>query len=156
MMTILQCEEDDASFTHVTNDTHELTIFNTTALEKYLRATKTMPEWVTVSQEHAQLILDTHGVEQEHLDRLTDACLRRPIIFAKWFDGSDVLIDGNHRFVYASLKAGKDEILAWMVQPNIWRHFTIEIPAFTDLRKYLKFSTGRTFPDDVVITVRRY
>lgn len=156
MMTIFQCQPLDHSFTHVTNDTHELTVFNTTALEKYLRATKTMPEWVDLSREHAQLMLDNHGVEQEHVDRLTPECLRRPVIFIEWFDKTHILVDGNHRFVYAHFKARKKEILTWIVKPNIWKHFTIEIPPTTDVREYLLVSTGRTFPDDVVITARRY
>lgn len=151
MMHILECDPFDQQFTHMTAD-NMLTVFNTSALERHLQRTLTIPEWIAIVKEQVALIERDNGVEQEHLARLKDNCLAQPIIFCECLDGTHILVDGNHRFVYAARK-GKTEVLAWLVKRDVWERFIIDISELPDLHNFVKWSIGKIIPKDVPITV---
>lgn len=154
MMTLDQCSPMDQSFTHVTLD-NELTIFNTSAIDRHLRHKLVTPEWIKIIREQVETVVKNHGVEPEHMKRLNDDCLSRPCIFVEWRDGTHILVDGNHRLVYAHLRK-KKEILGWLVKQQVWKDFTIKVPPEMNLRDYIKAATGRIIPNDVIINVGRY
>lgn len=157
MMSVLDSKQMDQMFIHLSND-NELMVINTSALTRHLMATNTLPEWIAIQQEQADFIERSHGVDKKRLELITDEHLNFPVISIEFIEGTYLLIDGNHRVVYAA-RQKKTEILGWLVPQSVWKDYVMnlfEVLRPEDLHTYVAITLGREIPYDTVITVGRY
>lgn len=86
-------------------------------------------------------LIQSRGVEEQHLNRLDKRRLEVPVIYVTWPDGSYVLVDGVHRFV-KRLRSGLRETRTIILQFPVWRAFLID-----HLRGRVTDAAGAVIPD---------
>jgi hypothetical protein len=70
---------------------------------------------------HVQFVIDNRGVDEFHInERLTDDMLEKPGLMCAWPDGTQLVVDGNHRYV-ARFRRGKPHMAFWVFPEAVWR-----------------------------------
>ena len=102
--------------------------------EEFSWAVQRLAEWANkhaetfitpVERIGALMFVRDRGIEQHRLERLDPACLLDPIVYLDWGDGTQLLLDGHHRYVYAAMN-GFTEILAHMLTHEQVEPFRVE------------------------------
>ena len=100
--------------------------FNATAIIRAISYRRITPNFATLDL--IPSVIDTiekhHGVDQVHLDRLTDDMLSSPILIAEFNDGANLVIDGNHRIV-KRFKKGFKTVDAVIVNEPDWTPYLV-------------------------------
>lgn len=116
------------AFTYVEED-GTVTNFAITQLVAALSAAhakgKIEPVHIPIEADFAQYCLTNRGIEQHRLDRLTEKHLEEPLVFAQWAGGTQLLIDGHHRYVKHS-QLGHEIAPAFILPEVLWRLFVID------------------------------
>jgi len=126
-MKFLDCAITDETYTHIENTVKPtvVTVINTSQAVAWVKRTHLEVSYVGVTDEYAGQILKRNGVNMDHVERLTASDLKRPILFLDWGDGTQVLADGNHRYMLAHRLKRKD-IRCWIVERKDWQQFVVE------------------------------
>lgn len=109
---------------------HRWLHINTSAILRDILARKVdaHPQYVPVDPDQADYVMRNHGVEAQHLARLTPKHLEVPILVLLFPPDYTVIADGNHRFVKA-WKLGLPELPAFIVSQEQWEPYVItDIP----------------------------
>lgn len=89
---------------------------------------------VHLDPQFAQFCIRSRGIEWPRCDRWfrifqgPAKVSPEPLLFCHFPDGSNLLIDGTHRYVAAAM-AGLRELPAWIVPEIIWRRYLVDLPA---------------------------
>lgn len=78
--------------------------------------------WLTLTVPWYLQILEKSGVEDEHLERITEKRLATPLISVVWPDNTQNLIDGNHRYI-KGMRLGMKELRVAVIHYNDWKFF---------------------------------
>ncbi|AHC30589.1 hypothetical protein CC53_gp172 [Rhizobium phage vB_RleS_L338C] len=91
--------------------------------ERYLK-----PIVIEVDHDYAKHIFRACGIEQHRLLRITPQVIaQRPVLYVELGDGSHKLVDGNHRYLKASLLGWKD-VPAYLFKKKLADDFELDIP----------------------------
>jgi hypothetical protein len=129
-------------FTHQDFDTGKITII---AIERLMKsnAYRLRPKVsIPVEQDQARYFYENRGIERHRLSKFFGVPIRDPVTLLKWGDGSDLLADGNHRYVAAALK-GESCILAKILPRSVWAPFIVNnIPEEFDGEAFERYKSG--------------
>lgn len=79
-------------------------------------------------EDQMQSVIENQGIEEYHVNtRLTDEILEKPGLMCEWPDGSQLVVDGNHRYV-ARYRRGKSFMAFWIFPESIWRRALLVSP----------------------------
>ena len=121
-MKFNQLTPTEALFTWIDPDTHEQLTFAVDRLVAAVAALEIV--LVPVDQEVAERYRRERGIEQHRLQRMTPDALQQPICLATMPDGTHLMIDGHHRYVYAaSIQA--HSIQAHLIPEETWKECLI-------------------------------
>lgn len=86
-----------------------------------------------VTAEMAAIIANGHGIEAEHLaTRISEEFLHTPGIMCAFADGTQLLVDGNHRFVKRA-QCGLQFMQFWLLPETAWRNALVALPAVLEM-----------------------
>lgn len=72
-------------------------------------------------------VMRNHGIEPEHITKITPADIERPGILADLPDDTSILVDGNHRYVARFLR--QDNTMSmWRVPEQVWKRCLVLMP----------------------------
>lgn len=115
-------------FTHIDDKTGVVTTYSITHLWQAVQhAVKEglKPSRVHIDRKFAKFVREERGIERYRLNRIKKKHLNEPVLFATQFDGSNLLIDGSHRYVKAA-NLMQRTIPAFILPPEVWYPFTME------------------------------
>ncbi|QIG76047.1 hypothetical protein EVC24_026 [Rhizobium phage RHph_I4] len=96
-------------------------------MEKYAVA-KLTPVSIEVDHDYAQHVRIHNGIEKHRLDRITPQVIaQKPVIYIELGDGSHKLVDGNHRFLKASM-LGWSELPGYLFHKALADEFKLDVP----------------------------
>jgi hypothetical protein len=129
-------------FSHMDDETGAISILAIDRLTKS-NAYRCIPTTlVEIDFEFAEFVLHNRGIEMHRLAKLAVGEFRDPITFLKWPNGTDLLADGNHRYVAAAIRRAKD-IKSKIVPASVWRKFLItDIPKEYDKEAFQRHLNG--------------
>ncbi|QIG70146.1 hypothetical protein EVB87_046 [Rhizobium phage RHph_N28_1] len=111
-------------FTYVDPDTGKNTTLNVTGIAKDRRTRARPIIQVPIDPEWAEKSLTLRGIEQHRLERLLTVDEIEPVLFAFWFGGFHVLIEGNHRYVSRWMR-GETHIASKVVPMSVWQDYIV-------------------------------
>lgn len=115
-------------FTHLDHETGEITNICVSSMLKDPAVQAHAATHVQIDDEFASFCLTNRGIENHRLARLMHVARPDPILIVEWGDGTHVIVDGNHRYVAASIR-GHKLIRAKVLPPQLWhRHVVLNIP----------------------------
>jgi hypothetical protein len=79
---------------------------------------------IPVDMEFVNFCLEHRGIEPHRLARLTTEICSRPLLMCTQSDGSQLIVDGHHRYVRIGIDGGK-QALAWILPERVWRPYTV-------------------------------
>lgn len=87
-----------------------------------------------IIEPHVQFIITNRGIDEYHVnERLKNADLDQPGLMCSWPDGSQLVVDGNHRYV-ARFRRGKPFMAFWVFPERVWRRALLRwVPGLTGL-----------------------
>lgn len=101
--------------------------FRTDAMKRFVHQNKEFAKTIffrtTLDAQQAQFIKENGGVEDAHIEELTEEDLEEPCLGVVLEDGV-ILVDGNHRY-YKRWLVGKDTVDIYIFPEEVWRHFAI-------------------------------
>src|SRR6185295_3691071 len=128
-MKLMDMDLLDECFTHVDDATGVQTTYNVTKLYEHIVAHEDLVERVLlpVEEGHARFCITNRGVEQDRLKVLVanPTYLSKPIMLVNMPDGTQLLVDGTHRYVVA-FACGAKQIPAYMIPADVVQPFIIE------------------------------
>jgi hypothetical protein len=128
-------------FTHCDEITRLKTII---AIERLIKSNKyrCLPtRRADMDLKQAKYVYEHRGIEPHRLTKFVNEGVRDPLTFLKWPDGTDLLADGNHRYVAHAVLKEKTFTLK-LVPASIWKPFVvINPPEFTE-EAWDRFSNG--------------
>lgn len=80
-----------------------------------------------VVPEQAVHVIEHNGVEMGHLDRLSERAAEHPGILLEWNDGTETIVDGNHRYV-KRWQLGKETMWFTIVTEEQIKPFLLDFP----------------------------
>jgi hypothetical protein len=100
--------------------------WNTSAMVRAVFQRRVKPSLVNcpLTEDLIQHIEQNHGVEEPNIAQLPDKVLEIPVVLVHFDDGSDLLVDGNHRVVKRWRKGLRD-VNAMLFQPKDWEPFLL-------------------------------
>lgn len=116
---------DEEIFTHWDETSGRVTDLAASRIVTMCRATGEEIWRMPIRQDHAALVMAKRGIEAHRLMRLTREAAQQPVLFLKWPDGTSLLADGSHRYVWLAASGAK-EVLCWHLDEAKWRPFVIE------------------------------
>ena len=123
-MHILECHPMDQLFSHedMTNVTRH---FNTSAMGRAVVNGTVKPEYHTMDlyEDLVDSVEQYHGVEQDHIDKVVET-IDHPILLVRFTDGSNLIVDGNHRIV-KRWRMGLKTVVAAIFNPGQWEQFLV-------------------------------
>jgi hypothetical protein len=136
-------DRKDVIFSHRDDDTGVISII---AVGRLLASNKyrCLPTTVTtVEFDFAEHIRLNCGIELHRLARCAKTVEEaEPITFLKWPDGTDMLVDGNHRYLAAAVMQRK-LIKMKSVPASVWKPFLVtELPGEFDADAFSRFQAG--------------
>lgn len=123
-MLIHECTPVDELFSH--EDTDGVTRhFNASAMTRSVLAGTTTPTYATLAlyPDLVASIEANHGVEQDHLEKVAGS-LDTIILLVEFTDGSNLVVDGNHRIV-KRWREGLRDVKAAIFKPGQWEPFLV-------------------------------
>jgi hypothetical protein len=137
-------------FTHVDNVTGKYTTWASERLAEWCKANNWEVVIVPVEDHHAAFCYKERGVEGHRLRRLFENPdrLQNPILFVTMPEGSQLLLDGTHRYVAAfvlQVESGYTaylEIPAYVVPYEIAKPFIVEDAGSLDQEQLTKGYSG--------------
>jgi hypothetical protein len=142
----------DQIFTHV--DPAGVTRhFNASAILRDLLKKKLIEharyQEVELTADLVKHVEDNHGIEQDHIERISEADTLLPIMLACFDDGTQCCIDGNHRIV-KRWRMGKTTIPAIWIDQKGWEPYLI-----TDMEELFPIEVAVPFLDKVSARIQR-
>lgn len=116
----------DQCFTHIDDDDDRVRVFHVPKLKQLISENQCELREFEVDDEQAAFVMQNRGVEEEHLQRISD--LDEPGIICEWPDGSQLTVDGNHRLV-ARARRKLPTMHFWMVPEKLWRKALLKAPS---------------------------
>lgn len=112
-------------FTHFDPETGEQRIYAVDRLLAHLAVYQ--PYLVPVDPDMARWMVEHRGLEAHRLARLTPEIVAEapPVIFCKQADGTWLLVDGTHRYLWLA-EHGVKWVLGYMAEPSDWEPFIVE------------------------------
>jgi len=80
--------------------------------------------YIPVDRSIAELLIHERGIEKHRLTRLMHRKIKEPLTLCIWDDGSHLIVDGNHRFVAATL-SNRKHVPVRMVPGSIWKKYIV-------------------------------
>jgi len=114
----------EAVFSYVLDDGKNV-VFAVDRLLSWCKATKPTVFKIPVDPAFVEYCRKNRGIEQHRLDQLTVHQCREPLIFCTWYDESQLLVDGHHRYVKLGLR-GSRWCKGWVLKPAQWEPFLVE------------------------------
>ena len=124
MIPALSLPRSDQIFTHIDEVTGQPTILAVTRIAAHMREIDHPHVRIPLTAEGAALMVRARGVEKHRLRRLTVLCARYPLLVLEWTDGTHLLADGTHSYVWQYTHGGRSA-LAWMVPEALWQPFIV-------------------------------
>lgn len=115
---------DAILFTYIDPDTGKNTTLNVTGIEKDRRTRARPIVQVPIDPVWAENSLTLRGIEQHRLERVMALDEIEPVLFAFWFGGGHVLIEGNHRYVSRWMR-GDTMIASKVVPMSVWQDYIV-------------------------------
>lgn len=112
----------DEAFTFHRDDTGETFVFLTGKINREISTLGLTPHPTQIDAGRAAHVQKFNGVDQHRIARLDPAHRDLPILVADMEDGTQVIIDGNHRYVRRWLD-GFDCIEAYWLPKTIWSRY---------------------------------
>lgn len=94
-----------------------------------------------VDPDFAKYCMNMRGVEQHRLDRMVPKVLMIPCLFLAEPDGTHLMLDGTHRYVYA-YQNGIKEVRCLIVPQDVADKARMTPPPITDMIAYQKSFSG--------------
>lgn len=116
---------DEEIFTHWDETSGKVTDLAASRLVQWCRESGEEIYRTPLRQDHAALVMAKRGIEPHRLIRLTRETAIAPVLFLKWPDGTSLLADGSHRYVWLATH-GERWVLCWHLDEAKWRDFVIE------------------------------
>jgi hypothetical protein len=110
-------------FTHIDEETGEIRHFHIPKLRSLLNNWRVRLMTMAITEEQAELVITTHAVDERHLGNLA---IDKPGIICEFPDTTQLLVDGNHRYV-KRFRLGLKTMEFWSVPENIWRKCLLNI-----------------------------
>lgn len=135
-------------YNHINTATGERTYIAIRRLEHWLPSSGIPVVNVALAERDMERLIESGGIEPEHLATVTRERLRDPIIYAEWEPIGDgnwnvCLIDGAHRALVAFFN-GIGALPSYIVPRKAWERFTIgDIPDDVVMRSPAEISTRR-------------
>ena len=86
-----------------------------------------------ITEEQLAFVKQNRGIDETHINqRMSDAFLDEPGIICIFPDGSQLIVDGNHRFVLRGQRKMRT-MGFWMVPEAIWRKSLLRVPSQFDV-----------------------
>jgi len=82
------------------------------------------PQSIYILDEHYEHVMANGGVEEWKISRLDESHRDRPVLFAHMDDGTDLLIDGNHR-IARRYRDGHRDALAYILPRGFWLPYQV-------------------------------
>lgn len=99
------------------------------------------PIWVQIDAGFIPCCWKDRGIEKHRLARLTPDALKVPVLFMAEPDGTHLMLDGTHRYVYAHT-IGRRDILAFDVPLDVGEKARIHVPQMADFTGYKNSFSG--------------
>lgn len=113
-LTPFQMDPFEPVFTWIDPDTKVCTHWASGRIADWCKGAGLEIAWTPVSLIYAAMFIKDRGIETHRLERLSVDHLADPIIYLDMGDGTHLLVDGHHRYVYAAA-AGRDELPAYII-----------------------------------------
>ena len=113
-LTPSQMEPFEAVFTWIDPDTKACTHWASDRIVDWCSRAGLDTILTPVDPRYAFMFIKDRGIETHRLERLSAESLTIPIVYIDMGDGTHLLIDGHHRYVYAAA-IGHDTLLAYMI-----------------------------------------
>jgi len=138
----------DTVVTHVLDDGNAIVSLCTSRMETSFAVKLITPERIILNPQYATDLLQSGAVNAQRVKTISQIFVSRvnPILLARFPNGSDALLDGQHRYC-AAVFNGEKEILGRRLPPSVWQQFIVSGIPWTDqqlhdlVSKYRKGST---------------
>lgn len=111
-------------FSYVLDDGKNI-VFAVDRLLAWCKAQKLTIYKIPVDPVFVSYCRENRGIEQHRLDQLTIKQCREPLLFCTWYDESQLLVDGHHRYVNLGNRGSK-WCRGWVLKPAQWEPFLVD------------------------------
>ena len=121
----------DQIFSHLDPDDGRTRHFHIPKLAQLIRQYADACELIEygITDEQVEFVIRTHNIDDGHVvNRITPDSLEQPGIICAFPDETELLVDGNHRFV-ARHRAGKTMMRFWKVPYPLWEKSLVRVPS---------------------------
>jgi hypothetical protein len=119
----------DQMFSHHDPDDGRLRHFHIPKLKRLIAQNKLPLATFPVNLEEVDFVLANRPIDETHLaQRISDEFLNEPGIICLFPDGSQLIVDGNHRFVKRG-RLGLSSMDFWLVPEEIWQKSLLNVPS---------------------------
>jgi len=138
----------DTLVTHVLDEGNAIVSLCTSMMETSFAVKMIPAENIILNPQYATGLLQSGAVSAQKVKLISRSLVAvvQPILLARFPNGSDALLDGQHRYC-AAVFNGQKEILARRLPPSVWQQFIVSGIPWTDqqlhdlVSKYRKGST---------------
>lgn len=80
-----------------------------------------------VTEEQGKFITANHGIEERRIATMPLSNLSEPGLLCKFPDGTDLIVEGNHRFVWLA-RHGMETMEFYEIPEEVWKQSLLRIP----------------------------
>jgi hypothetical protein len=126
MLRPIDCHPMDQIFTH-TDPAGVTRHFNASMMTRAVLARQVTPDLgeFELTDELGGHVAANHGIEEHHLETITDKMLESPVLMVHFEDGTDLIVDGSHRLV-KKWRRGDKTVHALVFMPGQWERFLVD------------------------------
>lgn len=124
-MKMMDCHPLDEIFSH--EDTEGVTRhFNATQMVRAIVNHQINPIMAVLDlyEDLVRHLIANHGIEEDHLHQI-GSTLDSPILLVEFADGTNLIVDGNHRVV-KRWQEGLKTVTAAILKPGVWEPYLVE------------------------------
>jgi hypothetical protein len=120
-------------FSHIDPDDHRIRHFDISKLIKMIKQEPSAFEigLFELLEQQVNFIQQNHGIDETHFNRISDEFLNEPGIICLFADTSQLVVDGNHRFI-ARARRNLESMAFWLVPETTWRKALLRLPSQFD------------------------
>jgi hypothetical protein len=119
----------EITYTHQDEKTGEFKTFAVQRLAQWLKDNPEKAEKhkysIPVDRKFAEFVMRNRGIEAHRIARILNLTNFDPIILARMHDDTCLIIDGNHRYVVASMVEAQF-MPGYVLPEEIWKPFVVE------------------------------
>jgi len=113
-------------FTHVDMKTGECITLAAQELADWCKRTNQPIQIIPIEKQYSEFNRENRGVEEHRFKKFElDGGVKEPMVFCTWPDGTHLLVDGTHRYVWLA-EHNAHFGAAYILDEKDWRPFVIE------------------------------